>query len=328
MSLSLSALDLPGQLSPLFVRGEWGTGKTHFLSYVRSVAGDASIASARVDLNARDAALNYPQRFLRSIAESMRVLECEGVKSILLRLVENHSTRSQLVEFAKSPKAGDLRWALSDFCLQLESGKSIDLNDHMIWGYLYGIDLSWSDSQDKRDRAIARIGSIALLFRAVGLRGLVLVLDEAETIDQLWNIRSRISGYSVLERIFQLDAVWCVLGTTMRFDNTITKDLENGILSHNLESAEAEMFLKRWRKQQFQFFEPPTIDVRSAKKLAGVICEFYETAYGRIHDVDGLVESCVAEWSSNPGRNPRRLIRLIIHRIDVRRALITQTQAA
>jgi hypothetical protein len=328
MNLSLSALDLPGHLTPLFVRGEWGTGKTHFLSYVRSVAADASIANARVDLNARDAALNYPQRFLRSIAESMKVLEFEGIKSILLWLVEDPSTRSRLVEFAKGSEAGDLRWSLADFCQQLEMGKSIDLSDHMIWGYLHGIDLSWSDSQDKRDRAIARIGSIALLLRAVGLRGLVLVLDEAETIDQLWNIRSRISGYSVMERIFQLDAVWCVLGTTMRFDNTIARDLENGILSHDFDSPEAEMFLKRWRKQQFQFFEPPTIDVRSARKLAGIICEFYEMAYGRIRDVDGLAESCVAEWSSNPGRNPRRLIRLIIHRIDVRRALPSQTQAA
>ena len=92
MNLSLSALDLPGQLSPLFVRGEWGTGKTHFLSYVRSAASDLSIASASVDLNARDAALNYPQRFLRSIAESMRVLECDGIKSILYRFVESPST--------------------------------------------------------------------------------------------------------------------------------------------------------------------------------------------------------------------------------------------
>ncbi len=319
--LSLKALDLPGQLTPLFVRGEWGTGKTHLLSYVQAAASRASVATARVDLNARNAALNYPQRFLHSVSESIQANGFTGIKAFLTGALEGKATRSIVKQFSRSSSACDFGAALENACVEFESGTAFDLGDHALWGMLYGADLSWSDDQMKRERAISRIGALAQLCRALGLKGLVLVMDEAETIDQLWNVRSRVSGYYVLERMFQSDALWCVLATTMRFDRTIERDLESGILSLGLTNNEALDFLKRWRSNQYQRFEPPMIDLRNAKKLAASIAEIYELAYGKVTNMDALLERSVSDWNRNPSRNPRRLIRLIVHALDVQRKL-------
>ncbi|MCK1580692.1 DUF2791 family P-loop domain-containing protein [Bradyrhizobium sp. 168] len=321
--LSLKALDLPGQLTPLFVRGEWGTGKTHLLSFVQAAASRASVANARIDLNARNAALNYPQRFLRCVSESIQANGSTGIKSFLVGALEEKATRSIIKRFSRSTLAGDFGAALESICTQFESGTAFELGDHAVWSMLYGVDLSWSDDQMKRERAISRIGALAQLCRAIGLKGLVLVMDEAETIDQLWNVRSRVSGYYVLERMFQSDALWCVLATTMRFDRTIERDLESGILSLELGHTEALDFLRRWRNNRYQRFEPPVIDGRGAKKLAGSIAQIYELAYGRMGNVDDILTKCVLDWSKNPSRNPRRLIRLIVHALDVSRKLAT-----
>jgi hypothetical protein len=320
IKLCLSALDLPGQTTPLFVRGEWGSGKTHLLSYVRAAANLGSIAGAKVDLNARNAALNYPQRFLSSVAENLQAFGCTGIKAILLHLLNQKKMRALLWAFSRTEESGEFGVSLGDLCHRFDSQQGIDLGDHEIWSLLYGMDLSWSDHHSKRDKALSRIASISMLCRAVGLKGLVLMLDEAETIDQLWNIRSRISAYHVLGSLFQMDATWCVLGSTMRFDRTITVDIENNILSYDLGSAEATEFLRRWKRNQYQYFEPPKIDSRHAKTLAAAVGTLYAAAYGTMSGAERLSDGCLREWNRNPSKNPRRLIRLLIHTFDLQRS--------
>ena len=319
IKLCLATLNLPGQTTPLFVRGEWGSGKTHLLSYVKAAANLGGIAAAKVDLNARSAALNYPQRFLPAIAENLQAFGCVGIKGIILHLLNQKELRELLLDFSCTEEAGEFGIALVDLCRRFDVEQGIDLGDHNVWNLLYGTDLCWSDHHSKRDKALSRIASIALLCRAVGLKGLVLMLDEAETIDQLWNIRSRISAYHVLGSLFQMDAAWCVLGTTLRFDRTIAVDIENNVLSYDLGSAEAPEFLRRWNRNQYQYFELPKIDSRHAKTLAGAVGSLYAAAYGHMNGVEQLIDGCLSEWNRNPSKNPRRLIRLLIHKFDLNR---------
>jgi hypothetical protein len=66
--------------------------------------------------------------------------------------------------------------------------------------------------------------------------------------------------------------------------------------------------------------EPPAIDRNGAHELAHTITSLYQTGYN--HDGEnGVRERCVDEWMRNPARNPRRLIRLLVHRLDVSRKL-------
>ena len=320
VKICLSALDLSGETTPLLIRGEWGSGKTHLLSYIQAAANLERIASAKVDLNARNAALNYPQRFLPSLAENFEAYGFRGIKEFILYVIGQKRLRDLLAEHARKGQFGEFSSALADLCWRFDAKQEIDIGNHELWTLLYGMDLCWSDHPSKRDKAISRIGLIALFCRTIGLKGLVLMLDEAETIDQLWNIRSRISAYHVLGSLFQMESLWCVLGTTMRYDRTITTDIDNDILSYDLGSAEASEFLKRWKSNRYQRFEPPKIDSRLARTLASAVASLYEAAYGRLDRIETLIDSCLGEWSRNPSKNPRRLIRLLIHTFDLQRS--------
>lgn len=320
IGLSLSSLDLPGELVPLFVRGEWGTGKTHLLSFIRLSAENCGVASAIVDLNARGAALNHPQRFLRSIAETFRAAGFLGLKSVLRNFIEDPRHRSHLLEFAAGTKCiGDLSWALSDICRRFGDLSSVDIGEHPLWQLLHGVDLSWSDSPVKRYKAIERISTVAQICRVLGLRGLVLTFDEAETIDQLWTVKSRIAGYDVLERLIELDGLWIVIATTSRFDGIVDSDAKRqaDIAEEAMKGAK---FLDRWRNSVYQKLDPPLIGRQEALQLADAILDIYQNAYGGLKTGPLIARRCIAEWTQTSNQNPRRLIRSIVHSLDVARA--------
>jgi hypothetical protein len=322
VELSLAALDLPGELAPLFVRGEWGSGKTHFLAYLQAAALRSGAATAKIDLNARSAALNYPQRIFSTLAENLRARRHVGVQAIMIDILSHQDARQRMKSFAHASDVREISFVIEDLCRQFEFGERLDLGTHPAWSILHGVDLSWSDHSSKRDKALARMECLGLLCRAVGLRGLVLLLDEAETIDQLWNARSRIAAYDVLGRLCRMDGVWCVFGTTLRFDRTIKRDIDAGFLQMDLGSSAATDFLKRWQKGLFQLFEPPTISVRDAGILARAIKSLYEGAYGELRGLDDQLERCLTDWRKNPGRNPRRLIRSLVDTCDSNRGVI------
>jgi hypothetical protein len=319
---SLVDLEQRGSSTPLFARGEWGTGKTHFLSYVRTTAAQNWYASARVDLNARGMALSHPQRFLSLVADSIHAGDQIGVQDLLPRLIQIKELRQRMYEFSATAEASDLGWAVRTLHDEFESCGGLGLANHDAWAMLRGADLSWSDDASKREKALSRIASLACLCRAMGLKGLILILDEAETIDQLWNIRSRLSAYAVLGRLFRMESLWCVLGSTFRFDRTIRADLSSGVLTNAVMSPDAMSFLQGWKREQYQIIEPPVINRQGARELAGAVTSLYQLAYRQVSsNVAALGERCVEDWMQNPVRNPRRLIRLLVHRLDVTRGL-------
>lgn len=312
---SLLALLNGETVFPTFVSGEWGTGKSHMLSYVRMLAAGTGIVTAAIDLNARVAALNYPQRLLAIVARSLRVGDRVGLREIMTDVLADEGGRRQLAAFIGSKSAGDLGSALSSLLAAAEGNAVIGTLDHPAWRILAGADLSWSDHSSKREKALDRFAVLAALFRALGLGGLVLILDEAETIDQLWNVRSRSSAYATLGRLLREPAIWCVLGTTDRFDRTIERDLAVEV------GRDAAWFLGIWRRRAEGLTTPPKIDARNGRLLAERICALYEDAYGTVGDIPGLVDGCVTEWARNPVRNPRRLLRSVVSALDRRRPL-------
>ena len=316
---SLIELERERTSTPLFVRGEWGTGKTHFLSYVGTVAAEKWFASARIDLNARGIALSHPQRFLPIIADGIHAGAHFGVHDLIPRLISITEVRERMYAFSQTVEA-DVSWAIRTLCDEFQECGALGLANHVAWAILRGADLNWSDDATKREIALVRIATLARMFHAIGLKGLVLILDEAETIDQLWNIRSRLSAYYVLGRLFEMESLWCVLGSTFRFDRTIRSDIDSGVLSNPVMSPAARNFLQGWRRDQYKIMEPPAINRSGAHDLANTITSLYQIAHSYVAD-SGIRERCVDEWMRNPVRNPRRLIRLLIHSLDVGRKL-------
>jgi BREX system ATP-binding protein BrxC/D len=317
---SLRALSSDSPPRPLFIRGEWGSGKSHFLSYVRARASQGGIPSARVNLNARSAALNYPQRLYARAMGDIRLAEMAGLRPILMTHLMVPSNRATVRRFARSSAAGDLGWPLHLLCDRYDSEDLLDIGADPAWTPILGGDLVWADYPYKRNQAIARFGTIGRLVASSGLQGMCIMFDEAETIDQLWNIRSRIAAYGVMGALVRTKALWCLFGITERFERAIAIDLQRGILRMASITPAASSFLRAWEGQEYQIVEPPGIGSDAAATLAQSVAALYEEAHA-IDRNDGVMERSVEEWRGNPSRNPRRLIRLLIHRLDVRRRL-------
>ena len=317
---SLVDLEGSGCAAPLFVRGEWGTGKSHLLSFVRSSAAREGFVCARVDLNARSFALSHPQRFLPALTDDMSCLGHEGIRAIIYAALDDAVKRQRLQECALTGTVADLRWSLFDLHARYQEGERIELGNHPAWRILQGADLAWSDHVSKREKALQRIQSLAVLCRSLGWKGLVLLFDEAETVDQLWNVRSRLSAYSVLHRLCGMRGVWCIVGITDRFQRTVNGDFGYAA-SNNLLESPAGQFLRRWRAGDVRIVDPPKVDGIGARTLARAVASLYGTAYEQLRNSEGIVDRCLTEWKRNPMRNPRRLVRLLIHTLDTARAL-------
>ena len=321
---SLTILATKGRSAPLFVNGEWGTGKSHMLEFIRGAAVCRGIAHVRIDLNARGAPLNYPQRSYPWIAQSLCLLNTRGVRSIVEAAFADPKRRDALLRFAWANESGFLGAALRSIILaSCESGNDV-LVDDPAWDIVLGADLAPFDG--KRTKALDRVAELALLLRSVSGSGLVVVFDEVETIDQLWNRVSRLGAYETLGAFCAMQAAWVVFGVTERFQATINRDLENGLLNYATKICAANC-LRSWRDGVFQQIEPPPLTDDHAGELTTRVVHAYHAAYS-IGGADGLDMSRVLKlWMTNPGRNPRRLIRTIIDALDARRSLLVNGEA-
>jgi len=306
---------------PLLVRGEWGTGKSHLAEYVRAMAADLGVATAIVDLNARGQALNYPQRFYPALIESCRLdRSVSGLQQIISQRLSTVDGRRALLEYASTCE-GELAQSIEWLCREHGPEDGLALSEHPAWTKLLGGDIAWAPYAYKRHRTLRRIGELVELLRALGGRGLILVLDEVETIDQLWNRRSRMTAYSTLGALCSMDHVWCVLAVTARFDAIVAADFAWSLISRSGHTSEAAWFLGALKRGEFQSVVPPTIDIEGAQDLAERLRRLYENAYGLSSSSVDTLAATIGAWSRDPRRNARTLIRAVVNELDLRRPL-------
>ena len=319
---SLNALSAKGRCTPLFVRGEWGTGKSHMLEFVRTAAARRRIAHVRVDLNARASPLNYPQRFYPWIAESVALCAERGIRAIVEGAFVDESRRKALLQFAWAAESGVLGAALKSIILASRELHSDVLVDGPGWDVVSGVDLAPFDW--KRPKALERTAMLARLLRTLGGAGLVIVLDEVETVDQLWNRLSRLGAYQTLGALCRSDATWAVFGVTDRFDRRVQFDLDNRLLIYS-QFDEASQFLRTWGAGGYRVVAPPAVTDAHAEQLVDCILVAYRSAYSDAAIDRAEASEVLSAWKRNPSRNPRRLIRALIDTLDARRPLAIQS---
>jgi bacteriophage exclusion system BrxC/D-like protein len=308
------------QIGPLFVEGEWGVGKTHLLSYIQASARALGVPSALVNLDAHSSALNYPQRFYSIVAERITVERHVGLQSVLTHLLFDERSNASLVEFAHSGDAGDLYYPIIALCEASKRGEVALNEEQYAWNVFLGLDVNWSTYPYKRRAALARLTALAKMFGVIGLGGLVILFDEAETIDQLWNIRSRFTAYTTIGSLCQSPGLWTVFGITERFNRTLASDLERIEWDHYALDPYADWFLSHWKKRSFRFIQPPSLEREYAREVVSRVAELYKTAH-ECEPRPDVLKAALLDWSKNPIRNPRRLIRSVVERLDQSRAL-------
>jgi hypothetical protein len=140
------------------------------------------------------------------------------------------------------------------------------------------------------------------------------LFDEVETIDQLWNYRSRMVAYSTIARLSNMRSIWHLFAITNRFTTLARAD-------YGRATPEALSFLQGIVSSKLNVFQTPQLDRPRAWRLALAVANLYKEALPSVRFSESQVDTWVEEWGRNPGRNPRRLIRLVVNRLDLLRPL-------
>jgi hypothetical protein len=291
-----------GQQQPCVVSGEWGSGKSNLLSYLREYALRRNIAVAYINLNGRSAAISHPQRFYHHIISDLRLprLEGKGITTLLTALKRPDVESAASKWATANAKSSELAQAFVAFLSGQEMGAL---------PVILGTDLAWADYSYKKYKAVKRIADLGSCLKSLGYVGLLVQYDELETVVHLWSAVSRQNAYRVLQSLSDLTDVWSVFAATEKLNQQLRSDLDR------LKNSTARTFVDGYFN--LPVLNPPPIDER----LGGELLQSIESLYRRVYPVplDARLQPIMEKWLRMPFRNPRRLIRLAIDYLDRQR---------
>ncbi|MEW6261797.1 MAG: BREX system ATP-binding domain-containing protein [Thermodesulfobacteriota bacterium] len=286
------------------ISGEWGAGKSNLLKYLKELALTRNTAVAYINLNGRASAVNHPQRFYHHIVSDLKVREVpeKGIIALLLCKLGNPSFVKMSNEWVS------LNWDHSELARAFENLLNGSYGVESSLAVILGTDLAWSNYAYKKEKAIRRIEDLGSYLKTVGFNGLLIQFDELETIEQLWNSRSRQSAYKVLFTLINFKNVWSVFATTERFSQRLNHDKNGGIVNDPEAIGFAEDYFR------LPTIKPPTFNLKLASELLNRILGLYGDVYAIPTGLN--LQQSLESWSQMPFRNPRRLIRHAIDYLD------------
>ncbi|MEO0101119.1 MAG: BREX system ATP-binding domain-containing protein [candidate division WOR-3 bacterium] len=190
----------------LLIEGEYGSGKTHLLEYFYHIALKDGFLVSRVELDPREVSLARPKKVYREIIHNLRFLEGEregGFRDFLRRAsgldIKDHIYFTPLLSSLKKLEEDGLK---AEVWWQWVEGEST--KEYAIENKFYRIKGSYKipalyDFSTAVDFYCYLLSGISYMARELKFSGLVLLLDEAETVAHLWDTHSFLAGLSFLE---------------------------------------------------------------------------------------------------------------------------------
>jgi hypothetical protein len=176
---------------PLIIEGPYGAGKTHFLDYVEALAVQRGYAVAKAALDQWEVAPTRPLRVYRELMASFR-FEGGGFREFLteaspLKLEPPHTFLTPALKKIQSGKADSLLWQW----IAGERNPRFYLNEYGSYWNLPVL-LTHSTAADIYAFILSGIGWLA---KGIGLKGLVILLDEVESTFRLMDDRDKAFGF-------------------------------------------------------------------------------------------------------------------------------------
>lgn len=311
---SLKTLGRKGTPPPLFINGEWGSGKTHSIRLIRMLALEDGFATMGAVLNARSCPPNYPQRMLPFLTRDMAFGEHRGIRSVFGSMLADDMKAGTALATTGDKAHADVSQAATNLRGLLSRGETALMWTSAAWRILTSTDIAHSDYAYRRTKALIRLQWTTAFVRSLGANGTVLLFDELETIGQLWNRLSRAKAYEALGGFLEAPGTWCVFGMTERFLRMVREDARSDLFWRS--SPEGRRFLSIWREGEEELVSPSGIGNDDAQKLAEIVETMYRKTYPDTGDLSPDITSVVADWSRNAARNPRRLVRAIVDACD------------
>jgi len=169
----------------LAIEGEYGSGKTHLLDYILSWALRQGYAVGRAELDRFDVTPYRPKHIYRELARTLKFIQGDeeiGFKEILrkakgMKLPSPHFFLSKALWLLSQDEDGPALW---DWIGGEEVGRG--LLDYLRYWRLPVL----LDHTPAVDIYCYLLSGLGYLIRSLGGKGLVLLIDEAETLFHLW----------------------------------------------------------------------------------------------------------------------------------------------
>ncbi|MGB9742346.1 MAG: BREX system ATP-binding domain-containing protein [candidate division WOR-3 bacterium] len=185
-----------GRGDVLMLEGEYGTGKTHLLELVHHRALKAGMVTSLVQFDPVEVSPHRPKRVYRELVRNIRLLhdgrEC-GFRELLRMATQldlsDHVFFGPLLRKLRRLDSGSRENEVFWQWVEAESTKEYATemrSPYRVRG-AQGIPALY-DYSTAADFYCNIICAISYISRQLGLKGLVLLLDEAETVTRLWDI--------------------------------------------------------------------------------------------------------------------------------------------
>jgi hypothetical protein len=133
-------------------------------------------------------------------------------------------------------------------------------------------------------------------------------------------------AYNVIGRLMAMPYVWVIFAITNRFTRQLDIDRDRvferrewGFRRDDVQGA--QVLFNYIGGNAFEPLSPPTLDRDGAETLAQRVTDVYQRAYDTDDNAATNSHRVVRQWSRDPARNPRVLIRMLVNDLDTLRPL-------
>ncbi|KPK63556.1 hypothetical protein AMJ83_06525 [candidate division WOR_3 bacterium SM23_42] len=193
------------------VEGSYGSGKTHLLEYVHHLSVRYGFVTAYCELSVQEAPLYRPKRVYRELVHNLRYIResCECRFRDLLRelariKISDHCFLTPVLRYLRNLEDDDSKNEVFWQWIEGESTKEYAIDPLSPFRVRGGQKIpALYDYSTAADYYSYILSGLSFLVNRIGLGGLVIILDEVETITHIWNYSSYNRGLNFLEGLIQ-----------------------------------------------------------------------------------------------------------------------------
>ncbi len=189
------------------IEGAYGSGKTHLVEYARHLSLRNGLVTAYCELSTQETPLYRPKRVYRELIYNLRFIKnnCEYQYRDLLRMVtdidiSDHCFFTPVLNRLKDIDNGDLMHEVFWQWIEGESTKNYATDPTAPFRVRGGQKIpALYDFSTASDFYSYILTGLSFLINKSGLGGLVIILDEVETITRIWDYVSYSRGLNFVE---------------------------------------------------------------------------------------------------------------------------------
>jgi hypothetical protein len=264
-----------GAARHVFLEGDYGTGKSHLLKAIESIALREGFAVSWVTLDGQNHPCNHPARYFHSFLENLRVSSppTRGLASLVRQWLCFANTEA-LIDFAQKSESWLKYPVLEIHRRPTALGEAPYLN-----ALLESRAIMFKGGKEAFQLVSERIAETAGLVRAAGFEGVVYLFDELETVATLLSsIRQRYLSYEFLNILTdRRKHPWCffAFAATPDFGAKVEEDRVFRF-SYAQEYPDGCRFIQKWNETALDVLQLKPI----GRKYTATLCKLLRNYHG------------------------------------------------